>query len=575
MNSLLPRHICLQAIILTCLAAVLPTAAQQPGTVGSCPEARIELEQLPDLNIARAGHQVFCANGEYVVAGGHTNGFVPTPTAEYFKDGKWHVMQMVYSHDFGVSATLKSGKVLIAGGCEKASGIGQTYNAELYDPQAHTFRGFGILERKRVWASAMELDSGEVVIAGNWYHDDGIEMFHEAQSAKGDYLNKHSFTYIKDVSTQRTIPIILRIAKDDALIFGSNGIKGDTVRTAYAYRLNGDSLHIPLFDTWQPIRNRPSQNDAYFVGDEAKGNFVNLVPVRDSTGQVAVARFSGTEASLLPTACAIPMSCKGDSISYFAIIADRQAGRAYLFGISRKYPVLQDKARTYILSIDYAHASAKGAPIMLYYTDPLKITSDQAPVLTPEGNLLIAGGLTDGSNFSPTGKAYLIRFHGQAESSVAVWPWVLLAIAVLGALLLVLIIYRRTCTVPGKEVDAAKPETSNTMMSRINHLMEEQKLYRRNDLKVSDVAAELGTNTRYVSECIKSCTDSTFTQYVNVFRVEAAMRLMRNKPDMKITQVYSEVGFANENTFFRAFKSHTGLTPKEWISETRLFSKID
>ena len=87
----------------------------------------------------------------------------------------WHVMQMVYSHDFGVSATLKSGKVLIAGGCEQASGIGQTYNAELYDPQAHTFRGFGILERKRVWASAMELDSGEVVIAGNWYHDDGID----------------------------------------------------------------------------------------------------------------------------------------------------------------------------------------------------------------------------------------------------------------------------------------------------------------------------------------------------------------------------------------------------------------
>jgi len=77
-NNLLSRHICLQAIILTCLVAVLPTAAQQPGTVGSCPEVRIELEQLPDLNIPRAGHHAFCANGEYVVAGGHTNGFVPT-----------------------------------------------------------------------------------------------------------------------------------------------------------------------------------------------------------------------------------------------------------------------------------------------------------------------------------------------------------------------------------------------------------------------------------------------------------------------------------------------------------------
>ena len=153
MKKLLP-------LILPLLSIVLPVAAQQQET---CPTVEIEFEQLPDLNIARAGHQVFCVNGEYVVAGGHTDGFVPTPTAEYFKDGEWHVMQMTYSHDVGFSARLKSGKVLIAGGCEQPSGIGQTFNAELYDPETHSFRGFGILQRKRTWASALELDSGEVV----------------------------------------------------------------------------------------------------------------------------------------------------------------------------------------------------------------------------------------------------------------------------------------------------------------------------------------------------------------------------------------------------------------------------
>jgi hypothetical protein len=39
-----------------------------------------------------------------------------------------------------------------------------------------------------------------------------------------------------------------------------------------------------------------------------------LVPVKDSTGQVAIARLSGTEASLLPTTSPVPMVCKGDSI---------------------------------------------------------------------------------------------------------------------------------------------------------------------------------------------------------------------------------------------------------------------
>lgn len=186
------------------------TAMPDKGVANGCAIVKIEAKRLPDMNIPRAGHALFYANGELTVAGGHTNGFVPTPTAEYFKDGKWHLMQMVYSHDFGISAVLKSGKVLLAGGCEQPSGIGQTFNAELYDPETHTFRGFGILQRKRVWASAIELDSGEVVIAGNWYHHDGIEMFYEAQSNKGDHQFRHSFTYIRDVATQRATPYVLR-----------------------------------------------------------------------------------------------------------------------------------------------------------------------------------------------------------------------------------------------------------------------------------------------------------------------------------------------------------------------------
>ena len=87
---------------------------------------KIEVERLPDLNIPRAAHSLFFVNGELTVAGGHTNGFVPTPTAEYLKDGKWHLMDMVYNHDFGFSVVLKSGMVLLGGGSEQPIGIGQT-----------------------------------------------------------------------------------------------------------------------------------------------------------------------------------------------------------------------------------------------------------------------------------------------------------------------------------------------------------------------------------------------------------------------------------------------------------------
>ena len=167
----------------------LLTTAAQPDEKTLCPEIKVETERLPDLTIPRAGHELFCINDEITVTGGHTNGFVPTPTAEYYKDGKWHQMQMVYNHDYGFSVVLKSGKVLLGGGCEQPIGIGQTFLAELYDPVSHTFNGFGSMEQKRTGATGLELDSGKVVISGNWYHNDGIEV----------YNGQKHFTYIKDI----------------------------------------------------------------------------------------------------------------------------------------------------------------------------------------------------------------------------------------------------------------------------------------------------------------------------------------------------------------------------------------
>jgi len=154
-----------------------------------CPTYKIKAERLPDLNIPRSGHTVMCLNGEVTAIGGHTTNFVPTPTAEYFKDGKWKLIQMAFDHDNGFAVPLSSGKVLVAGGHEKNMGIGQTYGAELYDPATHTFEGIASLDTKRCLASATELDSGRVVIAGNWCEEDTIEI----------YDGQYEFSNVKNV----------------------------------------------------------------------------------------------------------------------------------------------------------------------------------------------------------------------------------------------------------------------------------------------------------------------------------------------------------------------------------------
>ena len=547
--------------------AALPVTAQQQ----VCPVVEMEVEQLPDLNIPRAGHALFYANGELTVAGGHTVGFVPTPTAEYYKDGEWHAMQMTYTHDVGISVVLKSGKVLLAGGCEQPAGIGQTIHAEIYDPQSHTFRGFGNLQRGRVLASALELDSGKVVIAGNWYAQDGIELFHERQSDKGDNVHKRSFTYIKDVSAQRSNPYIFRMADGDALILGNNSTKGDTLHCTFADRLKGDTLHIPLLDSWSPL-NAVTHDDAVsFIGDEPDNGFTYLMPVQDSTGQVAIARVSSTDMTLLSTVCPIPMSCQGDAIEYITnVIVDRQTHRAYLLGISTNHHAAPEKNPLYVLCIDYDQTSTNGgAPMTLYYTLPLEVVPNSTPLLTPEGNLLIAGGLTGSSNYTPSNDVWLLRVGGEPEvaSSKSYGTWILLGIVVLAVILLT-IRWRKQKPTPATPEPVATPETSEEdvpqLMQRINDVMESQKLYKNSELKLSDLANAVGSNRRSISDCINSQAGCSFNQYINTFRTEHAKRIIRQYPDRKLSDIYVESGFANETSFFRTFKALTGMTPKEW-----------
>ena len=547
------------------LSALAVAASDSVNTV--CPVVKLQMEQLPSLNIPRAGHSTFFVNGELVVAGGHTNGFVPTPTAEYYKDSEWHVMDMVYTHDFGGSVVMKSGKVLLFGGCEKAIGIGQTFLAELYDPLTRTFDGFGCMDRKRAGTAGLELDNGQVVVSGNWYHNDGIEV----------YDGQKTFTYLKDVTVERTTPYILRTAKDNALIFGTQDPKANPISYVADF-LKGDSTHIHLFETWHPLTISPHRMEESFIGDEVKNLYAYLIPVADSTGQVAIAKVENGIFSLLPTVCPIPMKSHGETITYGTqIVVDQKAGRAYLLGISGNFQSTPEEPdRLYLVCINYAEATDdKPAPLTLYYSNPIMDVPDNAPVLDADGNLLLAGGLLYNSNFTPSGTVWCLRVGKEPAAVQAKSNHWLMAILILVALLVicacVYLILKKRHKRPSvsTEVSESMPdEAPAELMVRINQAMKTQKLYQNSDLKVTDLAAAIGTNRRSVSDCINSQKGCTFSQFVNIYRVDHAKRVMLQNPDKKIADIYLESGFANEGSFFRTFKAVTGMTPKEWLSKS-------
>ena len=198
------------------------------------------------------------------------------------------------------------------------------------------------------------------------------------------------------------------------------------------------------------------------------------------------------------------------------------------------------------------------------------------PVLTAEGNLLLAGGVTD-SNFSPFSTVWLLRVGRQpvaASSSAAHWLW---AIPVLALLLGTFWWWRRKSAraeisdeTAENEGIAFSDEHHETLMPHIRRLMEEEKLFLDSELKEKDVADKFGLHRNYVSDCINTQEGCTFSHFINRHRVAYAQQLMREQPDMKISILYLESGFSTESTFFRAFKTHTGMTPKDWMTRNRV-----
>lgn len=547
---------------------MLTPALAQNETAVTCPMVKVQAERLPDLHVPRAGHNTLCVGNEMLVVGGHTSGFVPTATAEYFADGEWHLLNTVYTHDDGLALLLSSGQVLVMGGHEKNLGIGQSHEVEMYDPATHTFTGFGCLDQKRTLLSAIEIDSGKVIVSGNWYADDAIELF------DGHKL----FTHVKDVAVSRCSPFILRTAKDDVVIIGSFGSRGDTLSTIVVDRLRGEPFCPPLLQQWRPILYyTPNHSQSASIGDASKGIYASLLAVKHAeTQQMAIALVRDTTITLLPTASAIPMeTALGGHIFYAGrVVVDQQTQRAYLTGYDSSF-------RVYVACIDYTTLFTKpdALPLTLYYTDPLPGCGlEMPPQVTPDGDLMLVGGNVQSDatadNFKPVATTWLIHLGTEympPSTAATRWPMVL-AIVLLAVAVAAFCFWRwhrRKPVAPVAVIDepATAPLGDTPLMRRICELMEQQKMFRDAELKVSDVASALATNTRYVTDCIKDCRSQTFSQFVNAYRISHAQQLLRQRPDMKLTEVSFESGFNNERSFFRTFKAITGMTAREWVQQ--------
>lgn len=83
------------------------------------------------------------------------------------------------------------------------------------------------------------------------------------------------------------------------------------------------------------------------------------------------------------------------------------------------------------------------------------------------------------------------------------------------------------------------------------------------NLSLESTAEYVGINSAYLSRIFKTIVHQNFTSYLNACRVENAKKLL-STTDMPAQEIGYLTGFCSVATFFRVFKKHTNMTPKQF-----------
>lgn len=108
-------------------------------------------------------------------------------------------------------------------------------------------------------------------------------------------------------------------------------------------------------------------------------------------------------------------------------------------------------------------------------------------------------------------------------------------------------------------------EKRQSLFQQLEELMRTEAIYKDNLLTREKVAERLETNRTYLLQVINEQTGQTFTQYVNRYRINEAIRLLSNPEEgIPLKAIASTVGFNSMTTFYKLFQTTVGMPPKQY-----------
>lgn len=109
-------------------------------------------------------------------------------------------------------------------------------------------------------------------------------------------------------------------------------------------------------------------------------------------------------------------------------------------------------------------------------------------------------------------------------------------------------------------------DVDEQMVADIHKAFEEDRIYLNPKLRLSDLAARIGTNRTYMSQYFNHKCEQSFYEYVNNYRVRHSMVLLSDT-DYTLEIIAEMSGFNSLSTFRRAFILQNGCSPQQYRSE--------
>lgn len=111
-----------------------------------------------------------------------------------------------------------------------------------------------------------------------------------------------------------------------------------------------------------------------------------------------------------------------------------------------------------------------------------------------------------------------------------------------------------------------KAEKANELYIKIIEKLTREKLYRDPKYNTFQLAADLNTNTRYISAAVAVCTGSNYSALVNKLRLRDVLKMMQSVQykSMTVEEIGLMAGFSSRQAFYLAFHRVYDCTPRAY-----------